>query len=73
MVLTARLDRGLTQREMAARCGVSLTTIQRLETGGAAIPRTAKLVADFLGCSVTDLPFYEVPGLDSRPDTEAAA
>lgn len=58
-VRSARLDRGMTQREMAAACGVSLTTIQRLEGDGSATPRNAKKVADFLGVAVTDLPAFD--------------
>jgi transcriptional regulator with XRE-family HTH domain len=54
-VLAARLNQGMTQRELAAKCGVSLTVIQRLEGDGGAHPRTAKKVADYFGVQVTDL------------------
>lgn len=54
-VLAARLNRGMTQRELAAECGVALTTIQRLESGLTASPRNAKKVADFFEIQVTDL------------------
>jgi transcriptional regulator with XRE-family HTH domain len=54
-VYTARLNEGLTQRELAGKCGVSLTTIQRLEGDGGATPRNAKKVADYFGVQVTDL------------------
>lgn len=50
-----RLNRGLTQRQLAAECKVSLTVIQRLEAGDAAHPSNAKKVADYFGCKVTDL------------------
>ena len=50
-----RINRGLTQRELAAVCEVSLTVIQRLEGGGKASPRTAKRVADYFNCEVADL------------------
>lgn len=50
-----RLNRGMTQRDLAAECGVSLTVIQRLENGGQATPANAKRVADFFGVRVTDL------------------
>lgn len=53
--LAARLNAGLTQRELAKECGVSLTTIQRLEKGAAATPRNAKKVADYFGVRATDL------------------
>lgn len=51
----ARLNRGLTQRQLAKECGVSLTVIQRLEGDGNAFPQNAKKVADYLGVKVTDL------------------
>lgn len=51
----ARVNEGLTQRELAAACNVSLTVVQRLEAGGAASPRKAKLVADHFKIRVTDL------------------
>jgi transcriptional regulator with XRE-family HTH domain len=68
-VLAARLNKGMTQRELAAAAGVPLTTVQRLETGGGASPRNAKRVADFFGCLVTDL----LPPLDPREPEEATA
>lgn len=54
-LLAARLNRGFTQRDLANECGVSLTTIQRLESGAGASPRNAKKVADFFEIQVTDL------------------
>jgi transcriptional regulator with XRE-family HTH domain len=54
-LLAARLNAGLTQRALAKDCGVSLTTIQRLEAGGSASPSNAKRVADYFGIQVTDL------------------
>lgn len=54
-LLALRLDKGMTQREVAAECGVSLTVVQRLEGGGNANPGKAKKVADFYGLKVTDL------------------
>lgn len=50
-----RLNRGLTQRDLAAECGVSLPTVQRLEIGLGATPSNAKKVADYFGIKVTDL------------------
>jgi predicted transcriptional regulator len=52
---SSRLNLGKTQRELALECGVSLTTIQRLEDGRGAIPRNAKRVADYFEIRVTDL------------------
>jgi len=51
----ARLNKGLSQRELAVACKVSLTVIQRLEAGGNASPRTAKRVADFFEIKVSGL------------------
>jgi len=54
-VKAARVNDGLTQRELAAECEVSLTVIQRLEAGTPVTPRTAKRVADRFGVQVLDL------------------
>ena len=51
----ARLNQGLSQRATASNCGVSLTTIQRLESGKTATPANAKRVADYFDVQVTDL------------------
>lgn len=51
----ARLDRGLSQRDLAAEIGIGRETIRRLESGLTAHPRNAKKVADFFGIQVTDL------------------
>lgn len=56
----ARLNAGLTQRELAKNCGVPLSTVQRLEDRQGATPRNAKRVADFFSTEehpvlVTDL------------------
>jgi transcriptional regulator with XRE-family HTH domain len=52
---TARLNAGLSQRELASQCDVGLATVQRLEDGFTAHPRNAKKVADFFEVAVTDL------------------
>lgn len=51
-----RYDRGLTRAEVAERSGVSIRTLQNLETGNArpSAP-TAKALADFYEVSVADL------------------
>lgn len=51
----ARLNAGLTQRELSERTGVPYPTIQRLEAGLGARPSNAKKIADFFGVKVTDL------------------
>jgi transcriptional regulator with XRE-family HTH domain len=56
-----RLNRGLSQRALATECGVSLTTVQRLEDGRGAHPENAKKVADYFGIKVTDLMPVEQP------------
>lgn len=52
---TARLNAGLTQRDLAELTGVPYPTIQRLEAGLGARPANAKRIADFFGVLVTDL------------------
>lgn len=51
----ARMNAGMSQRELAMACGVSLPTIQNLESGGSAQPRNVKKVADFFGVKVLDI------------------
>lgn len=51
----ARVNAGMTQRELAAEVGVSLTVVQRLENGGVAHPANAKKVADRFDVEVRDL------------------
>lgn len=63
-VLAARLNAGMTQRELAAKCNVGLPTIQRLEAGLTASPRNAKKVADHFEIQVTDL--IPIPSLADR-------
>lgn len=64
--LAARMNEGLSQRDLAAACGVSLTSIQRLEAGGSVSPRNAKKVADYFGVRVTDLmPIADAPIKDA--------
>lgn len=52
---TARINAGLTQRELAETVGVQLPTIQRLEGGLGAYPSNAKKVADFFKVKVEQL------------------
>lgn len=54
-LVEARLNKGLSQRDLAAQCDVALSTIQRLEDGKTAHPRNAKKVADHFEVQVTDL------------------
>ena len=52
----ARLNRGLTLKQAAARMGVSWKTLQRTEAGHSVpFPATALKIADFYGLRVTDL------------------
>lgn len=53
--VAARLNAGLTQRELSEQVGVPLQTVQRLEAGLGARPGNAKKIADFFGVRVTDL------------------
>lgn len=54
-LVAARLNAGLTQRELAQATGVPYPTVQRLEAGLGARPANAKKVADFFEVQVTDL------------------
>lgn len=51
----ARVNAGLSQRQLAAKVGVGLETVRRLETGLGAHPANAKKVADYFDVQVTDL------------------
>ena len=51
-----RENRGLTQEELAIRANLNRVTIAKLETGRSEPTlRTAKRLADALGCKVDDL------------------
>lgn len=51
-----RIEKGLTQEEMAERCGVSLGTYYQWETGRRNIrPGNLMRLAEVLGCKVWDL------------------
>lgn len=55
-LLVERLNRGLTQTEVARACGIAIGTLNRIESGrrpgNAAI---AKRIADFYDARVTDV------------------
>lgn len=50
-----RQEAGLTQIELADQIGVSRRTIQSLESGRSAHPRSLRKVADHYGIRVADL------------------
>ena len=50
-----RLERGLTQDQLAAMAGISIRTLQRVERGAEASAETLKCIA-----AVLDLPFAEL-------------
>ncbi len=50
-----RIQRGLTQQQLAELIAVRRTTIWRIETGGPCFMRTAHLLARALGVQVADL------------------
>nr|DAO66773.1 MAG TPA: Helix-turn-helix XRE-family like protein [Caudoviricetes sp.] len=56
VVRTKRMDRNITQEELAQRLGVSQQAIAKWENGSSQ-PRTALLpkLADILGCTVDEL------------------
>lgn len=59
-----RVARGFTQRELAARAGVSSSTIETLMRGGSCSVRVHVAVARVLGADVLDL----WPDLATHPD-----
>ena len=50
-----RIDRGLSQRQLAERAGLSPGAVWRLEQRGSGHPNTLKKIADVLGVRPTDL------------------
>lgn len=54
-VVQARLNAGLTQRQLSIQTGVPYASVQRLEAGLGLRPANAKRIADFFGVRVTDL------------------
>jgi len=50
-----RINEGLSQRELAARAGVTNTSVWKLERGGNVRPATLKKIADVLGVKPMDL------------------
>ena len=62
-----RLNAGLSQKDLAARAGVTVDTISRLETGRGTrpYPSTRKKIADALGAAIADVD--ELRGDGDRP------
>lgn len=54
-IKTLRLARGLTQRECCNGAGVSLKTLQRMEAGLTARPKSVRAIAKTLGANPRDL------------------
>lgn len=52
---SARINAGMTQRDLADAAGVGRNTILRLEQGLGVRPANAKRVADYFNVQVTDL------------------
>jgi DNA-binding Xre family transcriptional regulator len=50
-----RIDEGLSQRQLAAKAGVTNTSVWKLEHGGNVRPATLKKIADVFGVKPTDL------------------
>jgi transcriptional regulator with XRE-family HTH domain len=51
-----RINEGLSQRQLAARAGVTNTSVWKLESGkGGVRPQTLKKIADVLGVKPMDL------------------
>jgi len=58
-----RKDRGLSQRELAKRTGMSQPRVSSIETGLNVSPMLAQRFADVLMCDVADLRTPEEPTL----------
>lgn len=52
---TARLNRGMSIRQLALAVGMAQQTLANLENGKPVHPASAKVVADYFGVQVTDL------------------
>jgi transcriptional regulator with XRE-family HTH domain len=50
-----RIDRGLSQRQLAQEAGVTQTTVWKIEHGGGANPATLKKLGDVLGVRASEL------------------
>lgn len=59
-----RLAKALSQEELAERAGVSVKTVQRLEKGEPASPRSQRRIVDALGISIDEVEAPE-PSLES--------
>lgn len=65
-VREARQARGWSQEELAERTGLSVRTIQRIETGGRPGLSSARLLAEALGLDVAEIMASE-PGAEQAP------
>ena len=50
-----RVDKGLSQRKLAEKAGVTATTVWKIEQGGGAHPATLKKLGDVLGVRASEL------------------
>jgi DNA-binding XRE family transcriptional regulator len=64
-----RQERALSQEALAANCGLSRKTLQRMETGADVRPETLAFVAAALGVAVTD---FSAPSDGRTPRDDAA-
>jgi transcriptional regulator with XRE-family HTH domain len=64
-LVAERVNRGYSSFAFAEAVGLPSSTYRRLETGEHVSPATAKKVADYLGCKVTDLMPLPVPEPDA--------
>lgn len=65
-----RLNRGYSIKSLAGHLGIHEHAIRRLEAGGTIHPASAKKIADFFGCKVTDIMPLSARGGD--PEVDAA-
>ena len=54
-LIRLRVDKGLSQRMLAQKAGVTATTVWKIEHGGGAHPSTLKKLGDVLGVRASEL------------------
>lgn len=69
IVRKLRIEKGLTQEQLAAMSGISTRTLQRIERGAKASPETLKCIASVLETDFSDLrKEQEMPVQTTDPD-----
>lgn len=64
-LIDARETKGWDQTTLAYKCGVSVSTISRVESGERCSPKTIKKIADKLGLSIEELRLSAEPVVET--------